>query len=164
MRTKANELPDTLRLADELAETMFDLHGEEVKEGEGRRETAPPKKKPRRIYVAGALSGTQPGDNTYRLDSTVVVDYIKNVSTMCWIAGRLQRKGYSPYVPGLDLLLGLVCNGFNEEDYRSLSLAFLEVCDAVLVISLSPGVNDELVFARKLGIPIYYTLEELEAA
>lgn len=131
---------------------------------------APPKPpcqimlKPRLIYVAGALSGAQPGDNPHRSPSTVVCDYIINVSHMCWIAGRLRQRGYYPYVPGADLLLGLVGANWNEAMYRDMSMAFLEVCDAVLVTSRSSGVERELERARELDIPIYYTIEELEAA
>lgn len=130
---------------------------------------APPKppcqgqSKPRLIYVAGALSGAQPGDNPNRSPSTVVCDYIRNVSNMCWIAGRLRQKGYYPYVPGADLLLGLVGGNWNEAMYRDMSMAFLEVCDAVLVTSRSSGVEREIGWARELDIPIYYTMEELEA-
>lgn len=144
--------PDSpTRLADELCDVMIAMR------------TQYPSK-PRRIYVAGALSGAQPGDRPNRSPSKVVTDYISNVNIMCTVAGMLRRRGYFPYVPGADLILGMIDGGWDESMYRDMTMAFLEVCDAVLVISHSSGVERELERARSLGIPIYYSIDELEAA
>ena len=118
--------------------------------------------KPSRIYVAGALSGSN--SDKERSPSKVVCDYINNLNRMISIAGLLRRKGYCPYIPGLDFLVGMVWGGFDEEDYRGMSMSFLDVCDAVLVLSMSSGVQREIDRARKLGIPVYYTIAQLEEA
>ena len=111
-----------------------------------------------RVYIAGALSskGGVRGDS-----STVVVKYIQNLSAMCKIASLVRRRGHSPYVPGLDLLMGLVAGDWEEGDYRGMGMGFLEVCDAVLVISDSWGVQQEIGRADRLHIPVYFSLEDI---
>ena len=112
-----------------------------------------------RVYIAGALSSKE--DNT-RNPSKVVTDYIRNISRMCRIASEVRRRGHYPYVPGMDFLLGVIAGDWEERDYRGTGMAFLEICDAVLVISESWGVAQEVQRARKLGIPVYYDMEKLE--
>ena len=114
----------------------------------------------KRVYIAGKLSDS---GNTERSPSKVVCDYIQNLSEMCACADGLVVNGYAPYVPGLDFLVGLKADFWKEEDYRSLSMAFLEVCDAVLVISESKGVEAEIKRAGELGIPVYYRISDLWA-
>ena len=113
-----------------------------------------------RVYIAGALSSKE---STNRNPSQVVTDYIANVSKMCKRASELRKRGYYPYVPGLDFLLGVIAGDWEENDYRGIGIAFLEVCDAVLVISDSWGVRKEVERAKELKIPVYYSLAELEA-
>ena len=113
-----------------------------------------------RIYIAGALSSKE---NTERDPSRVVTDYISNLSQMCRVASDLRRKGHSPYVPGLDFMLGVVNGDWREDDYRTIGMKFLEVCDAVLVISQSWGVSQEVEKANKLGLPVYYSVEEIRS-
>lgn len=106
-----------------------------------------------RIYIAGALSSKE---DIERTPSKVVTDYIQNVSDMCKVASRVRRMGHHPYIPGLDFVLGMVVGDWEEEDYRGMGMAFLEVCDALLVTSMSWGVGKEVEKARELGIPVYY--------
>lgn len=117
--------------------------------------------KPQRIYVAGALSSRE---DTQRNPTQVVTDYIQNVHRMCEAASIIRRKGHIPFVPGLDFLIGVVVGDWKEEDYRGLGMSFLEVCDAVFVISFSWGVRKEITRAEELGIPIYYNIEEVPNA
>jgi hypothetical protein len=111
-----------------------------------------------RVYIAGALSSKE---NINRNPTEVVCDYIRNLSTLCQKASELRKRGYYPYVPGLDFLLGVINGNWTEEDYRDLGIAFLEVCDAILVTSDSWGVQKEIERAKELGIPVYYSLEEI---
>lgn len=113
-----------------------------------------------RVYVAGALSTSITDGN--RSDSKVVTDYIQNVHDMCMVAARLTKKGYAPYVPGIDFLLGVVAGNFELEDYRDTGMAFLEVCEAVLAISDSYGVREEVKRAEELMIPVFYNEKELD--
>jgi len=114
-----------------------------------------------RVYVAGALSSKQ---DTTRNPSKVITDYIQNLNRMCEAASEVRMNGFYPYVPGMDFMLGLVDGTWEEEDYRGIGMAFLEVCDVVLVISESWGVVREVAVARQLGIPVYYGLSSLLSA
>ena len=110
-----------------------------------------------RIYIAGALSSKE---NSERDPSKVVVDYLANVSRMCKIASQVRKLGHYPYVPALDLLMGIINGDWDEEEYRGIGMAFLEVCDAVLVTSWSYGVQKEVERAEELGIKILYTIRD----
>lgn len=117
--------------------------------------------KVQRIYIAGALSSKEKAD---RDPSSIIVDYISNVSAMCKAASAVMRKGHCPYVPCLDLLLGVVDGDWEEDDYRTINLGFLKVCDAVLVISKSFGVEQEVKLAKSLGLKIYSNIGEVPYA
>jgi len=106
-----------------------------------------------RVYIAGALSSKEVTD---RNPSKVVTDYISNVSEMCKQASVIRRAGHFPFVPALDFLLGAVNGDWDEDDYRDIGMSFLEVCDAMVVISLSSGVRREAERANDLEIPVYY--------
>ena len=114
-----------------------------------------------KVYIAGALSSKE---DKGRDPSQVVCDYLQNVHRMCKIAGEVRKAGFTPYVPALDLLLGIVNGDWVEEDYKGEGLEFMEVCDAVLVISFSWGVRKEVEEAKRLFIPVYYSLKELCSA
>ena len=111
-----------------------------------------------RVYIAGALSSRE---DRSRDPSAVVVDYLANVSKMCKVASEVRKLGHYPYVPALDILLGIINGDWQEEDYRRVGMAFLAVCDAVLVISQSYGVWKEVERAKELGIPIYENIADI---
>jgi len=114
-----------------------------------------------KVYIAGALSSKE---NTERNPSQIVCDYIQNVHRMCKAAGAVRKLGFAPFVPALDFLLGAVNGSWTEEEYRGIGMEFLEVCDAMLVISWSWGVQKEIEEAKRLCIPIYLSLEGLRGA
>jgi len=107
--------------------------------------------KGKRVYIAGALSSKE---NDTRDPSTVVIDYLANVSKMCKVASMVRKAGGFPFVPALDLLLGVVNGDWTEDMYRNAGMAFLEVCNIVLVISWSWGVEQEVKRANEIGIPV----------
>ena len=109
------------------------------------------------IYIAGAMSSKE---NTDRNPSQVVCDYIQNCHKMIATAREVMRKGHTPFVPALDLLIGLVGGDLEEKDYRAMSLEFLARCDAMLVISGSWGVEQELKFPYGPKT-VYYRIEDI---
>ena len=111
-----------------------------------------------RIYIAGALCSKE---KTNRTPPKVVVDYLQNVSAMCKMASLVRKRGYYPYVPGMDFVLGIVNGDWEEADYRGVSYEFLKVCDAVLVVSDSWGVQQEIALAKVHCIPVYYRIEDV---
>ena len=107
----------------------------------------------KRVYVAGAYS------------SPNVIGVFTNMRRGCRLAYEVLSAGYAPFTPWLDWLLSMF--GFvSLADYQAYSMAFLEACDAVLVqpvgCEASFGTQAELARAKELGIPIFYTIEDLE--
>lgn len=111
-----------------------------------------------RIIILGALSSKE---DTERTPSKIVVDYIQNVHKMCAVATALRKRGHAPFVPALDILLGLIDGNWDEENYRGLTTAFIPVCDAAVVISDSWGTQKDIQTAKEHGIPVYYSVEEV---
>lgn len=111
-----------------------------------------------KVYIAGALSSKEKEE---RNPSEVVIDYLSNVSKMCKVASSVRKLGYYPFVPALDLLLGVVNGDWDEDMYRGIGMAYLEACDVMLVISRSWGVDKEIERAEELGIPVAYEIGEL---
>jgi len=113
-----------------------------------------------RIYIAGALSSKE---KRGRDPSTIVVDYLQNVHKMVKAAAEVRKKGHFPYVPGLDFVPGIVSGNFTESDYRGMGMEFLKVCDAILVISDSWGVQKELKVAKELGLSVFRSINDIPA-
>jgi len=111
-----------------------------------------------RIAILGALSSKE---GTQRDPSTVVVDYLRNVHDMCKAASIVRHKGHVPFTPALDLLLGVVGGDWTEKEYRGMTTEFIKVCEAVVVISNSWGVDRDLETARESNCIIYSNLEEV---
>lgn len=104
-----------------------------------------------RVYIASKL----------RSD---VVNYIKNVHNIIAWGEKIRKLGFAVYVPGLDLLQGIVFGDYEFEDYFNNSEAFLRVCDAVFVCpdsEQSKGVQAEIKLAKELWIPVFYDIDKL---
>jgi len=97
-----------------------------------------------RVYVTGKLRGF------------TAEEYLRNISRMIKTGERLRKRGISPYLPCLDLLLGIVSGQMHYRDYINLNLPWLRVSDAVLVIERSPGTDEEIAMAIRLNIPVYH--------
>ena len=104
-----------------------------------------------RIYVAGPLNADACG-------------YIKNLSKMYRVGLAIHCMGHSPFIPGADVLLGLMAGDFEYADYFNANTEWLKVSDAVFVIASSPGVEQEVAIAEDLQIPIYHRLEDIPCA
>ncbi|HUX79897.1 MAG TPA: DUF4406 domain-containing protein, partial [Alphaproteobacteria bacterium] len=75
--------------------------------------------------------------------------------------------GYSPYVPWHDFHHNLMLRdgeSLSVDDYYEMSMAWLEVSDAMLVLpgwQKSKGTIAEITRAVELDIPIFYSLSDL---
>ena len=101
-----------------------------------------------RVYCAGKLND-------------MACDYTKNVSRMCKCAIEVQKCGFAVYVPGIDLLMGLIAGDYEYNDYFDNSQAWLEVSDAVFLTpgwETSQGTKREIGLAESLGIPVFEDL------
>lgn len=58
----------------------------------------------KKVYIAGKLNDA-------------AVGYIKNIHRMITTANKIQRLGYSVYVPCLDILCGIVDGNMEYQDY-----------------------------------------------
>ena len=97
-----------------------------------------------KVYVAGPLT---------------VGSEMHNVRVAIEAAETLLRRGYSPYVPHLNVLWHLIFpHGY--EAWMSLDFAYLEVCDALLRLpGESPGADREVAFAKRRGMRVEYNIE-----
>jgi hypothetical protein len=82
-----------------------------------------------------------------------------NVRLVLGVADMLLRRGYAPYVPHLNHLWQLVFPN-SYETWMRLDFAYLKICQAMLRLpGDSPGADREEAEAKRLGVPVYYTLE-----
>ena len=106
-----------------------------------------------RVYVAGKLNG-------------MAVDYNKNLHAMINWREILRRHGYAPYCPCLDLLPGIMFGDYEYEDYFQANQPWIDVSDALFVCpgwEESRGTKREMMRAKDKGVPICFTIAELDA-
>ena len=119
--------------------------------------------KPETIYIATRL-GSKAGV-AYRADP---IDYLYNLRQSLKAAAEVWRKGHYPYIPGLDFMLYMEMDGDYGLGGRSpyvAGLEWLRRCDSVLIyngLEDSPGVQNEVEEAKRVGLKIYGSLEEIE--
>ena len=106
-----------------------------------------------RIYVAGKLNA-------------LPCYYIRNMHQMINYGEQLRRRGFSVFIPCLEILPGIMFGNWDYEDYFQNSQPWLEVSDILFVCpgwETSRGTKREMLTAKELGIPICYTMTEVEA-
>ena len=106
-----------------------------------------------KIYCAGLYSKNSKGEKAN------VIEVLENIKAGITVCNRLLSLGYAVFCPWLDFQYGL-CGYYKiaKEQYKASSMAWLEVSDAMLVISgagLWGGVDDEIKRAVVLDIPAY---------
>jgi len=104
-----------------------------------------------RVYIAGKLNGK-------------AVDYLKNVSDMMVVAEEVRQKGFSVFIPAIDLLMGIKHGYTNYHDYFDNGQPWLMAADAVFLVpgwEESKGTKDEIDTAIELGIPVFSNINEL---
>jgi hypothetical protein len=89
-------------------------------------------------------------------------DVAQNVKRSMDMANALIELGYAPFCPHLTHFLHI--NNFQPyEKWLEIDSSFLEVCHAVIRMSgESKGSDKEVALAKKLGIPVFYSLEDLK--
>lgn len=103
----------------------------------------------RKVYIAGPYSHG---------------DVARNVRNAITFAHELARRGYAPYVPHLNHFWHLVYPRPYAE-WMALDTVWVAQCDALLRIpGLSPGADQEVPLAARLGIPIFTALQDLVEA
>ena len=110
----------------------------------------------KRIYVAGPYSA----DN--------VLDVLKNIGRGEKACAELFAAGYAPFCPWHDksYVTDNPEGEFTVQQFYDFSMAWMEVSDAVLVLSgwqNSKGTIKEIERAQQLGIPVYFSVECLKS-
>lgn len=112
----------------------------------------------KRVYVAGPYSSAPD-----------LLGCLDNIRDGMRAATELLLRGYAPFVPFFDFHFQLMLQGeerLSFADYRSYSLQWLRVAQAVLALPgsrTSEGARAELAEARERGIPVCQSIEDLEA-
>ena len=107
----------------------------------------------KRVYVAGAYSGPD------------VITIRANMRRGLVLSVQVLQAGFAPFAPWLDFEFGLLAD-LTLQQYYNYSMAWLEASEAVLVCPIgaetSRGTQSELVRATELGIPVFWSLRDLQ--
>ena len=88
-------------------------------------------------------------------------DVAINVKVQLDCADKLMNMGFVPFVP-LYSHFQHMAHPRPYADWIKLDLEWVRSCDCVLRLEgESSGADGEVEFAKKLGIPVYYSIEEL---
>ena len=91
-------------------------------------------------------------------------DVAQNVRAAIDAANQLMDAGHQPFTPHLSHFHHLV-HPRDYEDWLALDLAWLPVCEALVVLpGYSPGTQREIVAAAERGIPTYLSVQEFLGA
>ena len=107
-----------------------------------------------RVYVAGPYSGPN------------VIDILAKMRKGLMVTIDVLKKGHAPFSPWLDFQFGLVADDITIDMYYRFSMEWLEGAEAVLMVpgwEISKGASKERDRAIELGIPVYYSVDELPA-
>jgi len=88
-------------------------------------------------------------------------DVAVNVKTQMDIANELMDNGFAPFVP-LYLHFQHMMHPRPYQDWIKIDLEWVKVCDCILRLEgESSGADGEVEFANELGIPVFYSIEEV---
>ncbi len=102
------------------------------------------------IYIAGKITA----DNDYELR--------KNIYAGIDAGNEVMALGHNVIVPHLSYYQQKRMKKrpdkywWYEYDFK-----MIDVCNAIVVISLSQGVKGEIAYAKNKGIPVYYSFKDL---
>ena len=104
-----------------------------------------------RVYIAGKLNAS-------------AAVYIRNVHDMLAVGNMIRKRGFSVFVPALDVLMGFLDGKMDYEDYFENNIEWLKVTDYMLVLpgwEHSSGTQKEMEIAESHNIPILFDLFSL---
>jgi hypothetical protein len=78
-------------------------------------------------------------------------------------ASDVYRLGCIPFCPHLTALWDFVDQSMGYEDWMQICFAWIPQCHGVMRIpGESSGADREVAFAESLGIPVFYSLDEIK--
>jgi guanylate kinase len=107
----------------------------------------------KKCYVAGALN------------SSDCIGYLQNVSRMMETAESIRQLGVAPFIPGIDLLMGIKFGYYEYDDFFDCSQMWLDSSDFVYLTPQwedSKGTRREIERAGKNGIPVFMEYDEVK--
>ena len=105
----------------------------------------------KRVYVAGKLNAD-------------AVNYLHNVHKMMERAEEVRQEGYSPYIPAIDLLMGIKFGYDDYHNYFDMGQVWLLASDAVILTpgyETSKGTQMEIKLAIENDIPVFEQINEM---
>jgi len=111
-----------------------------------------------RIYIAGPY--TPKSKDPHK----AVKEAHSNVDRAIRVAIKLIEKGHYPFIPHLTHYIHVhpECKDLGSKFYYQYNLSFLQYwAEALFFIAPSKGANMEKDLAEKLGLPIYYRLDQV---
>ena len=109
----------------------------------------------KRIYIAGTMSDPN------------CIKFLENLRRGIRVSAELVLIGFHPFSPFIDFQFFLALRNdekITDKMIKDYSLSWLAVSDAVLVLpdyEESAGTIAEIKRAHQLGIPVYFSMEEL---
>lgn len=105
-----------------------------------------------RVYVAAPYTSPNP---------------VQNTAKALAVGGQLLDLGYVPFVPHMNMLWDMISPRPGEQ-WLQWDLHWLAMCDVLLrdreqLPGLSPGADKEEQVAHFLGIPVVYSVNELQS-
>lgn len=97
------------------------------------------------IFISGPYTGNE----------------INNTREMILTFHVLLDMGFVPFCPLFTAFAELI-RPRPYDEWMELDKELISVCDAMLKIGDSPGADEEERYAKELGIPVLYSLKELE--
>ena len=98
-----------------------------------------------------------------RYSADTEAEQSQNLEALNIAAAMLLEKGHIPLI-GLNAALPVVRLASTADPYKAImeiSLAVINGCDALLLLSESPGAGRERDLVQKKGLPIFYSLSEV---
>ena len=103
-----------------------------------------------RIYIIGPITAEHPRE------------VLKNVNSAIDAGIEIMKRGHSVFIPHLFYYMHMRPNcPFEYEEYVKNDFEWLKVSDAVFFLKSSPGSDKELKIAKKLGLKIFKSLDEI---
>ncbi len=88
-------------------------------------------------------------------------DVASNVRVQMDVADKLITLGFAPFIPLLSHFQHMV-HPRPYEDWARLDFEWIKSCDCLLRLpGESKGADNEVAFAERRGIPVFYELDEL---
>jgi hypothetical protein len=121
-----------------------------------------------RVFIAGPITPTGRLTPSSNAGQNQVAEYLDNVRQGIDAATKLITRGFAAYCPFVDFMY-FIARAPEEmlltgATMQSADLSWLECADAILLLpgwETSGGVRGELELANKLGIPAYYSIDDL---